>query len=146
MVYLAGERITAARINRLKPAVYNAVGSSNLALSTTETDITGASITLTTETAGAYYVVQATFSFDITSATTSFASGVCQLDGSSLTGNARWSGEVTTDFGEASFTWRGAVGTAGSHTFKLRGSMSSGTGIQVLAAFTTLLVTIYEEV
>lgn len=142
---LSGEMLTAPRLNRLQPDPYNAVGTSNLALSTTETDITGASITLTTETAGAYYVAQATFSYDITSATTAFASGICQLDGVSLNGNARWSGEVTTDFGEASFMWRGPVGAAGSHTFKLRGSMSSGTGIQILAAFTTLLVTIYED-
>ncbi|MFG3090691.1 hypothetical protein ACGGAI_24005 [Streptomyces antibioticus] len=145
-MFLSGEMLTAQRLNRLQPDSYNAVGTSNLALSTSEADITGASVTLTTETPGAYYVVTATFAFDITSATTAFASGICQLDGASLIGNARWSGEVTTDFGEASFQWRGAVGAAGSHTFKLRGSMSSGTGIQVLAAFTTLAVTIYEDV
>jgi len=146
MDYLAGERITAARINRLKPAVYDATGSGNIALSTTEADVTSASVTLTTETSGAYYVVQGVFAFDITSATTSFATGVLQLDGSSVLGNARWSGEVTTDFGTDTQIWRGAVGTAGSHTFKLRASMSAGTGIQVLGAFTKILVTIYEEV
>lgn len=143
---LSGEMLVAQRLNRLQPRPSNVIGTSNLALSTTEADITGASITVTTETAAAYYVVQATFAFDISSATTAFATGVCQLDGVSLAGAARWSGEVGTDFGEASFQWRGPVGAAGSHTFKLRGSMSSGTGITILAALTTLLVTIYEDV
>jgi hypothetical protein len=143
---LSGEMLTAQRLNRLQPRPNNAVGSSNLTLSTTETDLTGASVTATTETAGAYYVAVANFAFDISSATTAFALGVCQLDGVSLTGNARWSGEVGTDFGEASFQWRGPVGAAGSHTWKLRGSMSVGTGIVMIAAFTTLIVTIYEDV
>lgn len=145
MAFLAGERITAARINRLQPTPYSATGSGNLALSTSEADVTGASITLTTETDGAYYVCHATFAFDITSATTSFATGNMYLDGSAITGSCRWSGEVTTDFGTDTQMWHGAVGTAGSHTFKLRGSMSSGTGIQILGAFTRIIVTIYEE-
>lgn len=146
MGYLAGERMTAARTNRLQPRTYGAVGSTNLALTTSEQDIAGATVTVTSETPGAIYVVRADFSFDITSATTAFASGLCYLDGAALTGNARWSGEVATDFGPATFGWRGAVGAAGSHTWKLRGVMSSGTGITILAAFTTLTVVIYEEV
>jgi hypothetical protein len=143
---LSGEMLTAQRLNRLQPRPSNAVGTSNLVLSTSEADIVGASITATTETPGAYYVATANFAFDIATATTAFALGVCQLDGVSLTGNARWSGEVGTDFGEASFQWRGPVGAAGSHTWKLRGSMSAGTNITVIAAFTTLIVTIYEDV
>jgi hypothetical protein len=146
MSYAAGDLLTAGRTNRLQPRTYDATGTSNLALTTTETDIAGATITLTTETAGAIYVVRADFSFDITSATTAFASGVCQLDGVSLSGQARWSGEVTTDFGPASHGWRGVISSAGSHTFKLRGSISSGTGITVLAAFTKIFVTIAEVV
>lgn len=146
MAFLAGERITAARLNRLKPAVYSATGSSNLALTTTDTDISGATVTFTTDTDGATYSVIAVFSYDITSATTASTLGVCQLDGTPLSGQSRWSGEVGTDFGMAPQQWTGSVGTAGSHTFKLSASMSLGTGITVLAAFTKLIVTIQEDV
>jgi hypothetical protein len=146
MSYAAGDLLTAGRTNRLQAKTYDATGTTNLALTTTETDIAGASVTLTTETPGAIYVVRADFSFDIASATTAFTSGVCQLDGVSLSGQARWSGEVGTDYGPASHGWRGTIAAAGSHTFKLRGAISAGTGITVLAAFTKLFVTIHEVV
>lgn len=144
MSFLAGERVTAARINRLQPAQYDATGTANLALTTTDTDVAGASITLTTDTNTATYAVTAVFQFDITTATTAFATGSCLLDGVALSGQARWAGANTTDFATGVQVWRGSAGTAGSHTFKLRGSMSSGTGIQILGAFTKIIVTIYE--
>jgi hypothetical protein len=144
MGFLAGETVTAGRLNLIQPATYDATGSTNLALATTEADVAGAAITLTSLTANATYIAQAVFQFDITTATMAFASGVCQLDGSSLSGNARWAAANNTDFATGAQMWRGPVGTAGSHTFKLRGSMSSGTGIQILGAFTKLIVTIYE--
>lgn len=145
MSFHAGETITAARLNRLQPATYSSNGSSNQALDTTETDIAGASITLTTETDGAYFVVHATFGFDITAATTAFASGILHLDGVEVSGRCRFAGEVATEYNTPTQLWHGAVGTAGSHTFKLRGLLSAGTGITTLGAYTKILVTIYEE-
>lgn len=144
MGFAAGETPTAARLNLIQCVPYDATGSANLALAATEADVPGASITLTTLTNGAIYVAQAVFQFDITTATTNFATGACYLDGVALSGQARWAGANATDFATGMQIWKGPVGTAGSHTFKLRGSMSSGTGIQILGAFTKIIVTIYE--
>lgn len=146
MAFLSGERITAARLNRLKPTIYTATGDTNLNLTTTPADISGASVTFTTETAGATYNVIAEFSYDIASANTAYTLGVCQLDGVDLSGQSRWSGEVGTDYGMSSQQWSGSVGSVGSHTIKLRASMSAGTGTTVLAAFTKLTVIIQEDV
>lgn len=146
MPFLAGQTVKAGQLNRMQPVPYEATGSSNLALTTTEADVPGASITLSTGTANARYVVTGTFSFDITSANTALAEGILHVDGAQASGNARWSGEVTTDFGSATQQWSGTLASAGSHTLKLRSVMSSGTGIQVLGAFTRIIVTIYEVV
>ncbi|MFE2021292.1 hypothetical protein ACFW9O_24920 [Streptomyces sp. NPDC059499] len=142
----AGGIVTAGQLARMQPVVNEATGSSNLALTTTEADVAGATITLTTTTANARYVVTGTFVFDITSATTALAEGILHVDGVQASGNARWSGEVTTDFGTAAQQWSGILASAGSHTLKLRGVMSSGTGIQVLGAFTRIIATVYEVV
>ncbi len=145
MSFLAGETITAARLNRLQPTTYSATGSSNLTLSTTTTDITGASITLTSEAANAIYVVTATFAFDVVTATTDYAEGKFYLDSVVQSGFARWSGEVTTDYGTTAQQWRGTLSAAGSHTLKLSASRgSTGGQIDVLAAFTKIVATIYE--
>lgn len=145
MPLLAGQIMTAGQAGRLQPRTYEAVGTSNLALTTTEADVPGASITLDAETAGAVYVAHAVFSFDATGTTTAFAAGALDLDGAGVTGNARWTGDLASDFGSPAMLWRGTL-TAGTHTFKLRGSISSGTGIQVLGAFTKLIVTVHEVV
>lgn len=144
MPIYAGQTITAGQLARLRPTPYEVTASGNLALTTTETDVPGASIALTTAAANAVYVATGTFSFDITSANTNFGEGILHVDGAQASGNARWSGEVTTDFGPAVQQWSGTLATAGAHTLKLRGVMSAGTGIQLLGAFTRLIVIVYE--
>ncbi|MER5892407.1 hypothetical protein [Streptomyces sp. NPDC001876] len=146
MPVLAGQVLTAGQFNRVQPRPSEVTASGNLALTTVEADVPGASLTVTTTAANAIYVATATFSFDITSATTAFASGSLDVDGSAPSGQARWSGEVATDFGPAVQQWSGTLAAAGNHTFKLRGSMSAGTGITILGAYTRLIVVVYEVV
>ncbi|MEU3318844.1 hypothetical protein [Streptomyces sp. NPDC006785] len=144
MPILSGQTVTAGQLNRLRPTPYEVTASSNLALTTTETDVPGASINLNTTAANAIYVATGTFGFDITSSNTNYAEGILHVDGAQASGNARWSGEVNTDFGPGTQQWSGTLAAAGAHTLKLRGSMSSGTGIQLLGAFTRLIVVVYE--
>ncbi|MEU2149310.1 hypothetical protein ABZ741_34060 [Streptomyces globisporus] len=150
MPILAGQIITAGQLNRLQPVVYSATGSSNLVLTTTDTDVPGASVTLTTGTANAIYVAHGVFCFDAGGAVTDFGSGILNVDGAQASGNARWSGEVGTDFGTDTQLWTGTLPAAGSHTLKLQGSRSAapagGIQITMLGAFTKILVTIYEVV
>ncbi|MEU1775336.1 hypothetical protein ABZ501_20270 [Streptomyces sp. NPDC019922] len=146
MPILSGQVLTAGQLTRLQPRPYDVTASGNLALGTAEADVPGASITLTTLAANAVYVATGTFSFDITTATTAFASGALDVDGTAPSGQARWSGEVGTDFGPAVQQWSGTLPAVGNHTFKLRGSMSAGTGITILGAYTRLIVTVYEVV
>ena len=148
MAFLAGETITAGRLQRLQPTPYAATGTSNLTLASTETDVPGASITLTSETNGALYVCQAVFSFDIVTDTTDRAEGILHLDGTQVSGNARWAGQDALNFAMAPQQWQGALGSAGEHTLKLRGFRSTDAAgrIDVLGAFTKIQVTVYEEV
>ncbi|MBV7671367.1 hypothetical protein STHAL_18115 [Streptomyces halstedii] len=143
MTILAGQIITAGQLTRLRPTPYEVTASGNLALTTSVVDVPGASITLTTTSPNAIYVAVGTFSFDVVTATTAYAEGMLYVDGAQASGNARWSGEVNTDFGPAAQQWSGTLAAGGSHTLKLRGSASAA-GIQILGAFTRLIVTIYE--
>jgi hypothetical protein len=146
MGFLAGERVTAARLNRLQPVPYSATGTTTQTVTTTETLIDGCTITLTTETDGAFYAARAVVTHDSTGTSTTNIDTRCFLDGSALSGSARWSGTVASDFGEASMLWQGPVGAAGSHTFDLRTKGGSGVTTQILGVFTKIEVTIYEAV
>lgn len=142
MPFASGQRLTAARLNRVQPATYIGVQSAQLTLSATMTDVPGCSITLATLTDGAVYVAQAVFDFDLTAATTSTQTGRLLVDGAAQTQVARFGAEVSTDTATVAQQWRGTLATAGTHTLKIQGSGTSA----VLFAHSTLLVTIYEVV
>lgn len=147
MPFLAGQRITAARLQRLQPAEYSATGTANVVLTSSDQVLTGAQVTLVSETAGATFVCQGFYSFDITSDTTDYAEGTMYLDGTKVSGSVRWAGANSSNFAMAAQMWRGSLGAAGAHTFDLRAFKSGSTGgIQTLGAFTNLLVTVYEVV
>lgn len=148
MAILAGEKITAARLNRLQPKSYLAPCTTDLAGSVTNTDIAGCSITLTTETANAIAVVDAVFDFDTTGAGTT-TNGSCQLltDGFTEAGVAVFQVGAATanDRSTVAQQWRVPLGAAGSHTLKLQAA-SVPTNMKVNAIHTQLIVTIYEVV
>lgn len=146
MPFLAGERVTAGRLNMLQPVPYSETGTSTQTVTTTETLIDGCSITLTTLTDGALYVARAVVTHDSIGTSTANIDTRCFLDGSALSGSARWSSTTATDFGEASMLWHGPVGAAGSHTWDLRTKGGTGVTAQVLGVFTKIEVLIYEAV
>lgn len=118
MPFSAFQTITAAALNRLTPLSGEATGT-NLVLTTTETDLPAASVTLSTSAAGATYKVWA--AFDMTT-TQVGASGVGRLsvDGATQAGQAVLNHSAINNRGTIPWVWRGTLASAGSHTFKLR--------------------------
>lgn len=147
MSFAVGERATAFRLNNLQPHYHTATGSANITLSGVLTDITGATVTFDTYTAGAGYVAYADFCIDVVTATTERAEGALLVDGVAASARARWSGEVTTDFGTVGQNWTGTIAAAGSHTVKLQANRSGAAGqLDVVAAFTKFTIIIFEVV
>lgn len=141
MAFLAGENITAGRLNRLQPKVYSATATATLAASSTDADITGASITLTTEANNATVMVTFFADFDLTGASTATATARCKIDGTAVGPFAEYGAEVTTDRSTSGNTFVTTIATAGSHTIKLVGTTAAS---QTITTQTTLSVVVTE--
>ncbi|AWL39661.1 MULTISPECIES: hypothetical protein [unclassified Streptomyces] len=148
MPILAGQVVTAQQLNRLQPKTYRAVATSALSGAATNADVPGATITLTTETANAVYVVDAWFDYRVTSTSgTALGSGNVAVDGAIQGEYAVFrdshagSGASFTD--SVGHTYRGTIPTPGTHTLKLVASPSAGQQVNVYSSIT---VTIYEVV
>lgn len=145
MPVLAGQTLTAAQLTRLKDATYGADGT-NLTLDVVEADLPLATVTVSTTTANAIYIVRGTFDFLIpTFSIVTTATGRLNVDGSTLSKGCDFIGTANGARATGSQEWRGTLVAAGNHTFKLRGIKSGAGG--VMQIFTsTLSVTIQEVV
>lgn len=144
MPILAGERVTAARLNRLKATTYYAQSSGSLAGSATDTDVPGCTVTLTTETDAAVCVIWATCGFTWT-ANTGIATCEVWQDSTPLTGKMFVDPDNTTGRSTNGQAWRVAPGPAGSYTFKVVGE-SIPTNMSIDQTHTTITVAVYEDV
>ncbi|MEO3923017.1 hypothetical protein ABGB07_03925 [Micromonosporaceae bacterium B7E4] len=127
---LAGEIVPAGRLGRMQPVTYEAAASSSLDItdSTTISDITGASVTLTTAAANAIAIVDGTFDCNvITTNASTLMLGRLNVDGSDQTAQATYAMDTALR-GTVTQTWRVTLASAGSHTLKLRGSLSAASG------------------
>lgn len=149
MPILAGQIIDAATLNHLKPATYDAVASANLVGIVVDTDITGATVTFTTETDNAVYVAEGFFDMDWTAgaAVGLVIIGKLAVDGAiqSEEAHAEQAAGANGDRMSTAMGWRGTLATAGSHTIKLVGSVPDADQ-KINGTHTTLLVTIHEVV
>jgi hypothetical protein len=151
MPILAGDRVTAAQLNRLQTKTFAAVATSTLAASSTDADIVGASVTFTTETDDAIFEAIGDFQVIWTGAGTSSAVGKIALDGNIQAGQiaTRQAPGTAADNGDSaamSRTWRGTLGTAGSHTIRLVGTTGASQTISSASSATTLTVRVTEVV
>lgn len=129
-----------------------AVASSNVDLTATEVDITGATLTFTTVRANAKYLCTASFYFSNAGSVNNSnqAHGKLSIDGSVQTQFANYTASATPpvfDRTNSSQTWVGTLATAGSHTFKLRGVVDAAVTnaiVRVNSPHTTITVTIFE--
>lgn len=146
MPFASGQRISAARLNRLQPVTYEAVASGTLTLNTSLADVPGAFITLTTLTVGAIYIAEGSFDINIaTAAAGQLAEGHLDVDGADQTARALKQMNAT-DRATVSQRWRGTLPTAGAHTLKLRGVRGASGAASIVTTHTKLQVTIYEVV
>lgn len=130
MAYLAGERITAARLNRLQPTPYGAVGSGVISASSTNADVTSATVTFTTATAGAAYKAWCTWDFNALGIPGGSSTARLAIDGVGQSPLATFRGDAANERGTVSQVYTGTLSASGSHTFKLIATTSTNVEVQ----------------
>lgn len=145
MAFLAGEKITAARLNRLRPSTYFAQATSSLTRTdTTYADITGATVTFSTTAANAEYTVIGVFDCAVgTASSTTRMLGRIVTDGVAEGGFAIHEMD-TLDRDTDTTVAKGTLASAGSHTIKLQGALSAAAGSGTFQTFTQIHVTVTE--
>jgi hypothetical protein len=146
-VFLAGEFLTADRLNRLQPVDYEAPATAALSVATaTYADIPGCSVTLNTTTPNAAFKAWGVFDCSVTTTNaTALIVGRLLVDGVNQNGIAVYAMD-TADRATIGMVWTGTLGAAGSHTLKLQGGLTAAvaSGGSILQSDTKLLVTITE--
>lgn len=150
MPLLSGMRLTALRMNWLRPEVYSAVGTGDLTVTGTTTVVPGAELTITTG-ANARIIVDGSVNFlvgGVTLTASSYCSAQLVLDGVTLPGFARWGDTVIGAQSAASKQWDLTGLTAGSHTIRLSAARTSaGTGtVTAVGANSALIASVYEQI
>lgn len=140
MSFLAGDLLTAQRVNRLQNKTYFDEATGILPASSTNVDIPGLSITFTTETDGAKVNCIWSADFNLTGATTSLANTRLLLDGVTPSSNfATFQAGVATDRGTTGQTCEFTIATAGSHTIKMQGTTPANMTVDLYTALTLIV-------
>lgn len=141
MAFLAGETITAGRLNRLQPKLYHATGTGlDIGALQDDVDVPGLSIPVSVGTAGATYQATIAVSFYNISPSGAVGSARLYLDnlGVGVFGvyaDADNSGKATVVQ-----TYQGTISTAGSHTFKVVATTPGGQTIKTTFSTFSLIV------
>jgi hypothetical protein len=126
MGFLAGERITAGRLNRLQPKEFFVYQTAELAGATTNVLVPGMTLNFDTEAPNATYSITWFLDFDITTAHTGTSLGRARLNGVNVATYAAFAGEVVTDRGTPGNQHKGVITNAGSHTFDVVATLQAG--------------------
>lgn len=122
--WAAGERVTASK---LSTTWRRASADAILALTPTETDIPGATITFTTTRDNVKVTVWGVFDVEsIGIAANGVVLGLLSVDGVSQTATATWQGDGDENRQTVTQVWTVDAGFAGEHTIKLRGDQVGG--------------------
>lgn len=148
MAFLSGDRLTAARVGHIQPVTYGpAICDSALTRTdTTYADISGCSITFTTETDFAVVVMTGVFDAAVGTLNTGIdMNGRIMLDGVAESVLAKHQMDIA-DRDSVTAISRNTISTPGSHTVKLQGALSgTGGGVSgTFQVFTHLIVEVYE--
>lgn len=145
MAILAGEIVTAARLNRMQPSPYEASITGTLVGPQTDADVPAATITLNTIAANAVWVATGVFDFDWTATTSTLCQGKLNVDSvvQTLQALAQITGSGVNDRHTTSQHWSGTFAAAGSHTLKLIATIPTNVTV---GGHTRLHVTVYEVV
>jgi hypothetical protein len=141
MAFLAGEVITAARLNRLQTITYGAIGSGTVAASSTNADVTSATISITTEVASAQYKAICVWDYNATGVPGASSTARLAIDGVGQSPLATFRGDAANERGTIGQTYEGTLGAAGTYTFKLIASTSTNVEIQGVNSSITVDIT-----
>ena len=144
MAIASGQRIGAALLRRLRPSYYVQSSTAELNGAVTQADVPGASVTFTTETAGARWICEAWFDADQGGTNTALMLGYCSVDGVIQEGQAINSDPAASDRHTISQVWDGTLSSPGTHTIKLLGTLAASQQFRV--GNTRLKVTVLEAV
>lgn len=127
------------------PAVFASACSTLVDLTTTEVDITGATVTFSTTKANAQFLCIGSFYFSMVAANNGVALGKLNVDGTNASGFVNFTGLFSTpERHNLAQSWTGTLAAAGSHTLKLRGVGSAAVAAQrVNATHTTITVLVF---
>jgi len=122
-----------------------AASTSTLTVTNVETDVPGATLTLTVTGANAFAIVNGTFDYKTTTGVASqFFLGLLSVDGGDQTANATHDAAVSGVGGGCTQTWKVPL-SAGSHTLKLRAIVSSGAVVAIVGVgHTTITATVWD--
>jgi hypothetical protein len=134
MSFLAGERITAARLNRLQPTEYFIQQTAVLAGATTNVLVPGMTIPFTTLAPNATYTATWFLDFDITTAHTGTSLGRARLDASIVATYADFAGEVVTDRMSPGNQFSGTIALAGAHTLDVVATLQTGCQLNTVSS------------
>lgn len=131
MTFLAGENITAGRLNRLQPTTYHANGSGTVAASQTNADVPGCTVTFTTAAANAVVDIWWFVQFDLAGPTTTVNTSRINIDAGAQTSPivAAMAAEVSTDAVTTGQSWKATLAAAGSHTIKVQATTPANGGV-----------------
>lgn len=142
--YSAGQTFKAANVPA--PYVVDQNASADTTVSGTAlTDLTGASITVTTKTAAATVEIVGIFDMMVASTGTAIATGHCNVDAVDQPRQATGSMTTSGQRGTNAQTWKATLSGAGAHVIKLQGALSSASGsMNFKGTHTSLSVTVYD--
>jgi len=120
-----------------------AVASSDLTLSTTLTDVPGASVVVPSSRTAAVALVWGVFDFDVTATGAAIAQGIVDVNGVASPGNALHSMLVVTRHTVMTCDLVPLSGGAGNYTWKLRALKSAAVGTCAAKATHSRLVVVY---
>ncbi len=142
-MFLAGENVTAGRLNLLQASVYQAKATSATGGgATSNTDVPGCSVTFNTVNPNATFHVVYFGDFDLTGATTLVGLTRPKIDGVIVGTYACYQAGVATDRSTPGNFYLGTLPTAGSHTIGLVSTLPANMQLNIV---TQLLVTVYED-
>lgn len=141
MTFLAGENITAARLNRLQPITLTGLGSGTVAASQTNADIPGCTVTFTTSTANAVAHCWWVPDFDLSGPQTGTGTSRLLLDGATAsTKTAQYAGETATDRTTVAQMDQFTIASAGSHTIKVQATTLASMTIGLQSTLRVMVV------
>lgn len=144
MVYLAGEMLTAGRTARQQTKTYSAIGTTTIPASSTNVDVPSATVTFTTEVAGASFRAYCVWDFNSLGAAAASSTGRLVADGVNQLPLAVFRGDAAADRGTTPQNYTGTLSAAGSHTLKL--IVSTSTNTECLGTNCSIVVEINEVV